>query len=150
MATVNAVVTYLSSRHPQDIELTDERMLLLLYLADWRSAITRKVPVTDITWRVEDFGPQPDAVLSCAMSSHDRKAMSRRSAEAAHEAESLTADEREVIEFVLGSAAHKSQQDLVRLVYSTFPIMTQPKHAPLSLVALAERYNRDYRYAFGA
>lgn len=152
MASVQTVLSYLSSIHRSDIELDHHRALLLLYLVDWRSAITRHEPVTNVTWKVEDFGPQPDSsyVLSGVMSPADWNAVSNRSrVEADRTTCDLAIDEREVIDFVAKAAGSKSDEELQRLVYSTFPVMTQPKHAPLNLVALAERYNREFPYSLG-
>ena len=152
MASVHSVLSYLSSIHRNDIELDRHRALLLLYLVDWRSAITRQEPVTDVTWKVEDIGPQPDSayVLSGVMSSADWNAITNRSRrETDRPPTDIATAEREVIDFVAKTAGNKSDEELMRLVYSTFPVMTQPKHAPLNLVALAERYNREYRYSFG-
>ena len=56
---------------------------------------------------------------------------------------SLNKEEREILDFVIASAASKNWTDFQRLVYSTYPIITQPRFATLDLVELAAKYKQQ-------
>ena len=53
------------------------------------------------------------------------------------------ADDRQVLDFVIESTSPLNWNEFVKLVYSTYPIVTQPRFSKLDLVAIAQRYRRD-------
>jgi len=152
MARFQQVIEYVCRRYQSTHRLDRNRLGLILYLIDWRSAIERREPVTDIAWRIEEFGPELDvessrfvisAVTACPP---DFSSLSTTSLPEIQTVD-LTPAEVEVADFVLATVATKSNHELHQLVQSTFPVLTQPKTAPLNLVALAARYDREYRHA---
>ena len=152
MARFQQVIEYVCRRYESAYRLDQSRLGLILYLIDWRSAIERRKPITDIAWRVEEFGPQPDlessrfAISAVTASPPDFTSLSMNPLPAMQRVD-LSAEEISVIEFVISTVAMKSDLELQQLVRSTFPVLTQPKTAPLNLVALAAQYDREYRHA---
>lgn len=150
MAKFQQVIDYVCRRYASSHPLDRNRLGLILYLVDWKSAIERRKAVTDIVWRVEDFGPRPDAESALVVISARTACPPDFSSLSAYvgtdiEGFTLTSEELNVIEFVITSVSAKSDYELQHLVHSTFPMLKQPKTAPLNLVALAAQYDREYR-----
>jgi hypothetical protein len=56
---------------------------------------------------------------------------------------SLTDDEKELLDYVISSSASKNWDDFIKLVYSTYPIITQDRFSKLDLVKLAREYEQS-------
>jgi hypothetical protein len=150
MATLKDVVGYVCDRYPHKNELSKARLTKMVYLADWRSAITRGMQLTQIVWTFNHFGPYIDDVVSLARNDNDfeivkgitlygdEKEMIRLRATVP--CSSLTVDDRQVLNFVIESTQSKYWDAFIRLVYSTYPIVSQPRFVPLDLVELAKEY----------
>ncbi|HEY2325776.1 MAG TPA: hypothetical protein VGJ82_23165 [Thermoanaerobaculia bacterium] len=145
------MIEYICRFYGGSAPMTQFRLGLTLYLTDWRSAIELGRAATDIRWKVENHNPTPEQgdlvflVMARTSTPPDFSAID-------HPREPLPVnfalpdEDRRTIDFVLKVTRHMADQELMQLVYSTFPIMTQPDRAPLNLVALAERYNREFRH----
>ena len=154
MASFQHVLEYICKFDHGPYPLDETRLFLTMYLVDWRSAIERSKPVTDITWQIEEFGPAPTeptlngaAISALVTAAPDFTSISDRSLAIRDNVCHLSAEESQIVDFVIERTSKKSPAQLAQLVFSTFPFMTQPSRAPLNLVALAQKYNRDYRHA---
>jgi len=155
MAELKDVVAYLCHHYPHKHELSKARLTKMVYLADWRSAITRKCQVTNIVWQFNHFGPYVDDVVELAR--HDpafqvNKGWTMYGDEkeliqliAPLTATSLTNEEQGILDFVIDSTRSKYWDDFIRLVYSTYPIVSQPRFATLDLITLAKEYVGEER-----
>lgn len=150
MVTLKDVVAYLCGKYPHKHELSKARLTKLVYLADWRSAITRENQLTNIEWTFHHFGPYVDDVVELARSDADFEVKSGITMYGDEkevitvredlEYPSLTADDRELLDFVIESTRKKYWADFIRLVYSTYPIVSKPRFDRLNLVELAKEY----------
>ena len=50
MTELKEVISYLVSKYPHKDELSNARLTKMIYLADWRHAITQGNQITDIRW----------------------------------------------------------------------------------------------------
>lgn len=153
MTAFQHVIEYVSKFYRGPYELDPWRMLLVLYLADWRSALERERPVTDIKWRVADIGPVPEnlgiirAKIEATMQAPpDFSSIKDPSLAIPDNVCLLSQDESEIVDFVIERVASRDVGKLSQLVFSTFPLMTQPMSAPLNLVALAKKYKAELRH----
>ena len=153
MAELRDVVAYLCQNYPRPGELSKARLTKMVYLADWRSAITRGRQVTRIVWEFHQYGPYVDDIVSMARSDpafevsagstpYGTGKETIRLIESFGYA-SLDKADRRVLDFVIDKTAPKTWEEFMRLVYSTYPIITQPRYAKLNLVDLARRYQKD-------
>jgi len=150
MATLKDVVAYLCNKYPHKHELSKARLTKLVYLADWRSAITRSKQLTDIEWAFNHFGPYVDDVISLARSDPDfdvRQGVTMYGDEketiglrAEVACSSLTDEDRQLLDFVIASTRDKYWDSFIRLVYSTYPVVCRPRFTTLNLVELAKEY----------
>ena len=55
----------------------------------------------------------------------------------------LSDNVKHVLDFVIEKTAPLSWDDFIKLVYSTYPIVTQPRYSTLNLVQLASLYKQS-------
>jgi hypothetical protein len=154
MAKLRDVVAYLCDRYPYLKELSNARLTKMVYLADWKSAIEREEQLTDLSWEFSHYGPYVPDVIRLAHSEEDfkvergetiygdQKALVRHEAEVGMAAAypSLEPEDKALLDFVISSVEDKSFSEFVKLVYSTYPIVTQERYSKLDLANLAREY----------
>jgi len=153
MATLGDVMAYLCERYPHKHELSKARLAKLIYLADWKSAIERGEQMTGTVWFYNYFGPYVDDVAIEAEKDPAFKVRGIRNLYGdpkelielvrPRKYPSLTEDDKRILDSVIASAARKNWNDFIRLVYSTYPIITQDRFSQLDLAELARRYAED-------
>lgn len=116
------VVAYLRSRYSAD-GLSRARLRRMAYLADWKSSIERRRQMTDLAWTFGDSGPTcPEAGRLV----EEELSGSQQPFFACYH--SLTAEDRRLMRFVVGSVMDKDYPEVEKLMYSTFPIFTQERY----------------------
>jgi hypothetical protein len=153
MASLRDAMVYVCKNYPYPEHLSFPRFSGILYLADWRSAITREQILSDAQWLLTAHGPVNHALLSvlqhdrafhftATMRAHSSPPPSEVIIGAAAKAEhpSVSAEEQAILDFAIRSVINKDPMELARLIHSTFPVVTQPRDSSLDLVALARRY----------
>lgn len=149
MTEIRDIVAYFCQHYPHKRELSKARVTKMVYLADWKSAIDYGRQLTNINWVFNHYGPYVEDVVNVAQSDPAFAITPQRNAYGnfkevislqAVYVPVLTKEERDVLEHVINTTAQKYWNDFIELVYSTYPIMTQERHAQLNLVALAKEY----------
>ncbi len=153
MATLEDIMTYLYQKYPHKQELSKARFTKMVYLADWRSAMTQGKQMSNIEWEFNHYGPYVEDVSNLARTSDGfeitttqnlfggKKEIIKVTKDAS--SETLTDIDREILGFVVSQTSNLFWDDFIRLVYSTYPIMNYPKYSRLDLVSSAKRYLRD-------
>ena len=156
MAKLKDVMAYLIKNYPHKSELSKARLTKMIYLADWRSAILRDRQITNIDWEYNYYGPYVDDVIDAAKSDSDF--LIERMLNAYGEPkeviglfsdvdyESLTEEDKKILDFVIKVTAPKFWDEFIKLVYSTYPIVTQPRFSKLNLVKLAQKYRAERQF----
>jgi len=149
MARVESVVEYIKKRYPRGEELSNTRLVWMLYLADWKSVITDGKQITDIVWGLGDQGPYTSEGLG---RSRKVRRVPKRGLDRSPRVNSgiLTPEEVKVLDFVIQSCASKNWLELKRLVFSTYPVMIQRKAEKLNLPELAEGYRDTQELLVGS
>ncbi len=128
------------------------RLTTLLYLSDWRSAITRKRQITDISW-VQPFVAKMPEIIQFLAQDPDFALVSGPQPEVIFTGDPLSGilspEARTCVDFVLRSETNKSWPELFRLAYSTYPMFSQPPQSLLDLVALSYLYERSHERVAG-
>jgi hypothetical protein len=152
MADLRDVIAYLCDHYPDKDDLSKARLTKMIYLADWRSAITRGAQITDITWIFNHYGPYVDDVVEMARNDPIFEVLTTENEFGTikeviqtkwrgEEYQSLTEGDRGILDFVVERTASRNFRDFIRLVYSTYPVVAQPRYSSLDLVALAREYS---------
>lgn len=153
MASVRDVVAYLCENYPHKNELSKARVTKMVYLADWRSCIIWERQITEIVWEYNYYGPYVEDVLNIARTDPAFEIETTRNVRgglkeiirliAPVEYKTLNAEDTAILDFVIQTTASKFWDDFIHLVYSTYPIITQPKFSKLDLVSLAREYREQ-------
>jgi hypothetical protein len=141
---------HLCKAYPNARELSKARVTKMIYLADWRSALTRGRPITDITWTFNHYGPYVSDVVDLARRDPAFEVLLAENFYGSpmelvrlsqdDEPDTLTAEERQILDHVIEETAKLYWNDFIALVYSTYPVRTQPRYSDLDLVRLAKEY----------
>jgi predicted nucleic acid-binding OB-fold protein len=153
VATLRDIVAYVGGNYPYKDELSNARVTKMIYLADWRSAITRGEQLTDLEWEFSYYGPDVSDVKQVAETDPAFEVVPTRTPYGGQkdlirvaddvDYPSLTDDEKELLDYVISSSASKNWDDFIKLVYSTYPIITQDRFSKLDLVKLAREYEQS-------
>lgn len=154
MDKLRDVIRYFLANHPDADRMSLTRLVALVFLADWRSAIRRGRQLTGVEWQFDDLPEISDdfheklrlhgeitGVRSMLLHSIDRERQFWNFLKP--EMSALAKDDREILDFVIEATSGQSLQDFTRLIKSTYPAVTQPRQESLDLVRLAQQYERD-------
>lgn len=145
------LIKYFLKNYPYKSELSASRLTKLMYLADWKSAIDRSKALTDVTWHFNHYGPYVDDFIALARKDEDiliestetflgGKKQLIKLKDSFHELIEVTPDEKKILDFVIFATKDKNYEDFIRLVYSTYPVVSKSRYSDLDLVALAKEY----------
>jgi hypothetical protein len=150
MASVRDIAGYLCRNYPYKEQLSKARLTKMIYLADWKSAIDRATQISDVEWAFSHFGPYVPLVIEQLRDDEDFAVVSSstiygnpKEVVSYHGPgffPTLSVEDRRILDFVIESVAPKSWDGFVRLVYSTYPVMSRPRYSRLDLVGLADEY----------
>ena len=155
MAELQEVMAYLCDKYPIKSELSKARLTKMIYLGDWRMALTEKRQITNLVWIFNHYGPYLKDVPNEAERNprfeirHDTnfygstKEIIRLRMEP--KAYKLLRSERAALDHVIEQTKPLTWQPFINLVYSTYPIATQPRYQELDLVALAKSYRKQQK-----
>jgi uncharacterized protein YwgA len=153
MAKLEEAMAYLCERYPYKSELSKARLTKMIYLADWRLALTNRRQVTSLKWVFNHYGPYLDDVKNEAQTNprfelkRDRNLYGKVKelvTLAEHPSHfELDDQEKAALEHVVEKTKDLTWGRFIKLVYSTYPIATQPRYVPLDLESLADTYQRQ-------
>jgi hypothetical protein len=152
MSHLRDVVAYICKNYPHKDELSNARVTKMVYLADWRSALTRGRQLTDIRWVFNHYGPFVYDVIDVVKEDPAFEVVSTENIYGEPkdlmwvaddiDYPSLDEEEKELLDFVIKKSASKNWNEFLRLVYSTYPIATQERFSELDLVQLVQEYEQ--------
>jgi hypothetical protein len=153
VAELRDVLIYLCRHYPHAHELSKARLTKLVYLADWRSALVRGRQMTSIDWEFSHYGPYVWDVANLARE-RDEFQVSLTSNPFGDSKEviavradvpdpDLDPEDREILDYVIEKTQPLFWDGFIRLVYSTYPILTRPRFSILDLQALAREYREE-------
>lgn len=144
------VLAYLCAHYPHPSELSNARVTKMIYLADWRSAITQGRPMTAIRWTFNHYGPYVSDVVELAQRDEAFQVLygenlfgsTKRLIRLVEPGQPtrLSDEERAILDFVIAKTKGMYWNEFLSLVYSTYPVRTQPRYSELNLAQLAKEY----------
>lgn len=153
MAKLQDIIAYLCSKYPYKEELSKARLTKMVYLADWRSAISSGVQLSNIKWEFNHFGPYVPDIADLARKTDGFNIVTTTNfygglkeviqVRQPYEYSNLTNAEKKILDFVIEQTRLLNWNDFIKLVYSTYPILTEPKYSSLDLIHLAKKYKED-------
>ena len=150
MNTLKDIIKYLYLNYPHKNELSKARVVKMIYLADWKSSILYQKQITEIQWYFNHYGPYVSDIIDTIRNDADFTITSQVNIygeikeliklNEIYSSPVISSDAQSVLDFVIKKTSSLSWEDFIQLVYSTYPIVTQPKYSNLNLEKLAVEY----------
>jgi len=150
MTDLREIMGYFAKHYPHRQELSKARLTKMIYLADWKSALESGHQMSDISWRFNHYGPYVDDVHQLALidPAFDVKADYTMFGNRKERIElvdpnftpSVTADEARILDHVIEETRSLTWEAFIKLVYSTFPVVTGTRGGKLDLIKSAGAY----------
>lgn len=147
---IRDIVLYFCLNYPCSLCLSKARMTKLVYLADWRSAIINDRQITNIEWEFNHFGPfvkdveeavrnDPDIEIESTFNfyGHHKEVFAINHEDYLNFPPSLDDSTVQILDYVIKHTGDLKWNEFIQLIYSTYPIISQPRYSMLNLVALA-------------
>jgi hypothetical protein len=152
MANLRDVVAYICEKYPHKSELSKARLTKLVYLADWKMSIDSSRQITPTQWYFNHYGPYVADIEQLARSD-DAFAIDRTMNYYGGLKEvirlvgpirpELSEQEIKAIDFAIEKTKDLSWDSFIKLIYSTYPIVTESRFDYLDLPSLADEYRRS-------
>ena len=147
MTSLANVVKYLAANHPDKDSLSADRLKLIIYLADWKSALERGHQLTDINWEIKHgklylpFPSYEKLALPTNIFGYVKYLLSSWFSREGQDSR-LTDAEIDILDYAIKNSSEKSWEKLVKLVYSTYPTLAEQSVESLDLSGMASRYRK--------
>lgn len=148
---ISNLIKYLLKNYPYKAELSASRLTKMLYLADWKSSIEESKQLTPAKWHFNHYGPYVDDFIKIAKDDDDINIFSTQTMYGGHKQQVELRDdfdgkvvvqefEKKILDFVIESTKSKNYEDFIKLVYSTYPVVSSSRYNDLDLVKMAQEY----------
>jgi len=149
---LNEIIGYIVIHYPKPSQLSKARLNKVLYLIDWKFVIENDKQMTKIKWIYNHYGPYVDEVETSII--FDKRFVIEKITNIYGNDKSLikikdgakfeepNKKEKKIIDFIMEKTNRYNFTDFIKLVYSTYPIISQPQGSQLNLVALAKEYKK--------
>jgi len=145
MAKLKDIMAYIIEEYPLKSDLSNAKLTKMIYLADWRHAITYGNQISEIRWYFDNYGPfvwdikdeaQNDSeifVVKEVLNAYGSPKVIIGLNKIGYVPE-IAEEEAKSINHVIESAKKLNWDQFIRLVYSTYPIISSEKYNYLDLV----------------
>jgi 3-dehydroquinate synthase class II len=150
MERVINIIDYLYLNYPNSNQLSISRVMKLLYLIEWRYAITKFEKLTDVEWMQTEYGPFYRALRSIFNESSNFEVSIKLDDNNREqtvivflnkkENSNLREETKEVVNFVIVHCKDYSWSELNNLVNSTYGVLNTQQGQIIDIVNLAIKY----------
>lgn len=152
MERVINILDYLYLQYPNSNQLSISRVMKLLYLIEWRYAITKFVKLTDLEWMQTEYGPYYKSLRSIFNESSNFEVLLKLDDNKNEQTvitflnrkENLNIKDetKEVIDFVIQHCKDYSWKELNNLVNSTYGVLNTEQGQIIDVLSLAKKYKK--------
>lgn len=150
MERVINILDYLYIKYPNSNQLSISRVMKLLYLIEWRYAITNFKKLTDIEWLNTEYGPFYKSLRNIFNESSNFSVTLKLDENGREQTIILFLNKKdtinlksetiEVIDFVIEHCQDYSWTELNNLVNSTYGVLNTPQGQIVDIIKLAKEY----------
>jgi len=137
-------ILYIFEEYRKKDELSTARLVLLVFLIDWKFAIENERQFTETKWTYEQFGPFSKDILILIKNKKDIFKIDIIKKSDGMTTERLTLKSNSVIEiknfeaksaadFILENTYSMTWSEFIQLVFSSYPIISNSKNTQLDL-----------------
>lgn len=148
------VIKYILSAYPYKDELSASRLTKMLYLTDWKNAIEHDTQLSKTVWHFNHYGPYVDDFVDMARKDKDIDVVNTKTMFGGNKQLFKLSDKnsgkidladelKEIVDFVINATKDKNYDDFIKLVYSTYPVISSSKYSNLDLVSKAREYKNQ-------
>lgn len=145
------VIKYILQTYPHKDQLSASRLTKMLYLSDWKAALEYGYQLTDTNWHFNHYGPYVDDFVKMAKNDEDIKVTNTSTMFGGNKqlfelssnckrCVNLSSQLKEIVDFVINATKDKNYEEFIKLVYSTYPVISSSKYSDLDLVSKAREY----------
>ena len=134
--------------------MSDARLTKIIYLVDWKYALERNQELTGLEWIFNHYGPYVPDVVECAKECPEISiehgvnfyGTPKTIVKAANDTPipELDSDVTAILDLTIDKVSRRSWDQFIQLVYSTYPVLTQPRYSTLDLVLSHENIEKKY------
>ena len=143
------IIYYIIKNYP--FKLSNGQLTKLVYLSDWKESITRGKQITSLKWYFDNYGPFLWDIKDTIEENNEYFKIINKETSYGNKKTTfeilkdkpinLTSDEIKSIKYIIDITKDLSWEKFIKLVYSTYPIVTMKRYSYLDLVDLAKKYN---------
>lgn len=148
---VKQVLKYILFHYPYKGDLSASRLTKMIYLTDWKCALEYEKQFTNKIWHFNHYGPYIDDFINLARDDDNIKITNTTNIYGSHkqllELKSdfnnsvlLPPNLKNIVDFVITATKDKNYEEFIKLVYSTYPVISSSKYSHLDLVSKAREY----------
>lgn len=152
MSPLSSIIGYIISHYPHKNEMSNARLTKTVYLADWHFLLNKGKRLTNINWYFDNYGPfvwdvkkevesRSDLFdIHNTLNSRGSKKILIEVKDNINFSDLVDGDEKSSLDSVIGSTKNLYWDDFIRLVYSTYPVMSGSRYSNLDLEKCASEY----------
>lgn len=151
-SSLSNMLKYVLANYPHKSELSASRLTKIMYLADWKAAIDLGRTLTGVVWRFNHYGPYVDDFVSVAKADKDISVEFTQTVYGGRkqlfslvsnvQKFDIDSSSKSILDFVMDATKSKNYDDFIKLVYSTYPVVSSSRYSELNLVSLAKQYKQ--------
>jgi len=143
MNKLKEILVYILNEYPHKSEMSNARLTKLVYLSDWHHALHNKSQISPIKWYFDNYGPFVWDVFELVKSDesfkvdlvknyygNEKKLISLENEVISN----LSKDEKNSVNKVIEATKSLNWDGFIKMVYSTYPILTSDKYSWLNLI----------------
>lgn len=154
MTKLKDIIAYVLKNYPIKDELSNARITKIIFLADWHQAINYSRQISNIEWVFDSYGPFVWDIYTEVKSNSDifdieetKNIYSQKKTVFHMKNNSYNPEisdmEKLSIDHVLEATKKLFWDDFIKLVYSTYPIMSSERYSKLDLIQKAHEYSLE-------
>jgi hypothetical protein len=151
MAKLKDIMVYVINKYPNKYELSNARLTKIVYLADWKHAITYGTQISSINWYFDNYGPFVWDIKDTARTHQElffteditnmygspKTIINLKNCEYVP---AISEREMKSLDHVIEATKDLNWTQFIRLIYSTYPIIISEKYVYLDLIEKAKEY----------
>jgi len=154
MTELKNIVAYILKKYPHKDELSNARVTKMVYLADWYSVLNFDKQLSNIEWYFDNYGPFVWDIKKCVEANPQlfsatetsnmfgsRKIMFEIKDNTVEP--ELDEQAKLIINHVINNTKTMTWEDFIKLIYSTYPIVSSTRYTTLDLRTKAKEYKHS-------
>ena len=144
MNKLKNTILYIIKHYPYEDNLTQTRLIALLYLIDWKNMLQYKKQLTNISWYFDHYGPYSsdimtevnnhnDLYVELTKSNFGTEKYLIKSKKDNLKITDLTKEDTEIIDKIINDTKLLTWNELMTYVYNTKPIKNTKKYTNITL-----------------